>query len=304
LSEADKAALLGWSGFGLRAVGWLREAVQPIKAGLEMNVDRKDWENAAVDANNLSELMLTLGEVSEAVAFARESVTHADSGGDAFQREATRTALADALHQSGQLEEAERLFREAEEMQKKSQPGFYFLYSVQGFQFCDLLLERGKNREVMERAEKFFEWRLPSDSLLTISLDNLIVGRAWLEQAGAGEKNEEAWARAKDFLDRAVTGLREAGYQDYLPRGLFARAAYYRLHGNLPHAREDLSEALEIAEAGDMRLFICDYHLEAGRVDTADGKETEAKEHFRKAAEIIEKTGYGRRQGVVQCQSK
>jgi len=29
------------------------------------------------------------------------------------------------------------------------------------------------------------------------------------------------------------------------------------------------------------------------------GFEADAKEHFRKAAEIIEKTGYGRRQGAV-----
>ena len=63
-----------------------------------------------------------------------------------------RTTLADALHQAGQLDEAEALFREAEGMQKERQPEFPLLYSLQGYQYCDLLLSQGEFSEVLRRA--------------------------------------------------------------------------------------------------------------------------------------------------------
>ena len=52
----------------------------------------------------------------------------------------TRTTHADALHQAGRRAEAEARFREAEEMQAERQPDYPLLYSLQGFQYCDLLL--------------------------------------------------------------------------------------------------------------------------------------------------------------------
>ncbi|MCP4157797.1 MAG: hypothetical protein GY757_59355, partial [bacterium] len=63
LSEADKALILSWAAFGLRAIGRLQEAIQPMKAGLDLRVKQEVWESAAINAGNLSELMLTLGEV-------------------------------------------------------------------------------------------------------------------------------------------------------------------------------------------------------------------------------------------------
>jgi tetratricopeptide (TPR) repeat protein len=296
LTEADKAVVLSWAAFRLRAVGRLREAIQPMNTGLEISIQQDDWKGATQDASNLSELMLTLGEVTAAVDYARRSVTYADCSGDEFTQEYSLTTLADALHQSGQLAEAEKWFREAEAMQKKRQPQYPFLYSLPGFRFCDLLLEKrtqGTVKEVMERAEKFFEWRLPSDSLLTISLDNLTAGRAWMMQAKTGTSGD--FSRAAAFLEQAVTGLREAGVQEYLVRGLFARSECYRRMKDFSKARDDLDEAEEIAELGSMKLFLCDYYLEAAKLCRAEGKEAEAKEHLQTAEWLIEETKYYRR---------
>ena len=57
-----------------------------------------------------------------------------------FQRMGKRTTLADALHQAGQNDGAEALFREAEAMQAEQQPDYPLLYSLRGFLYCDLLL--------------------------------------------------------------------------------------------------------------------------------------------------------------------
>ncbi len=297
LSEEKKALVLSWSAFGLRAVGRLQEAIQPFKAGMELSIKQKDWKGAAQDASNLSELLLTLGEVSQAVEVARQSVTHADRSGDDFWKEASRATLADALHQSGQLQEAEKWFREAEEMQKQRQPGYKYLYSLRGFQFCDLLLgkEKGTVREVRERAEKALEIAEEEKWLLAISLDTLTLGRAGMMQAMEDGTDETDFTRAAAHLDRAVAGLREAGAQEFLVKGLLARAECYRRQKQFSKARDDLNEALEIAGSGSMKLYLVDYHLEAGRLCQDEGKTGEAKEHFDKAAVMIEETSYHRR---------
>jgi len=323
LTAAAKAAVLNWAGFGLRALGRLREAAQPMQAALENHIKQENWVESAKDAGNLSELYLTLGEVTEAVRYARQSVEFADRSKDWAQEFTKRTALADALHQTGELAQAEEWFRQAEAMQGKRQPHYRYLYSLQGFQFCDLLLAQGQVQEVLERAKQTLEWAIAEKFLLDIALDKLSLGRAYVLAALAGfpprggikggvtlpnaktspsippdqtgfrqlnlQRGETSPSvplqrgkprsipplrgdtggcleQAADYLNQAVTGLREAGQYQELPRGLFARAFYYRLQQQFSQAWEDLDEAREIAERGDMGLWLVDYHLEAGRV--------------------------------------
>jgi len=262
-----------------------------------MEVNREYWEGAATIASNLSDLMLTLGEVNEAVMYGGWSVTHADRTDDWQVKMMFRTTHADALHQSGRLEEAEVLFREAEAMQRERQPEYSFLYSLLGYRFCDLLLGRAAYQEVMERVEKTIEWAKQYFGLLDVALDNLTHGRAWMMQAekeGTGD-----FSRAFDYLDRAVEGLRESGDQDMLALALIKRAACSRLQSLFPRAWEDINEAKEIAELGDMKLHLVDYHLEAGRVCSAENKSDEANEHFKTAKKMIEETGYHRRDSEI-----
>jgi hypothetical protein len=101
LNEDNRLSVINVAGFNLRAVGRLRESAGPIESPLYGYVKRSDWRNAAIKASNLSELSLTLGDVSSAVRQGEQSVELADRGGDAFMRMATRTTLAAALHAAG-----------------------------------------------------------------------------------------------------------------------------------------------------------------------------------------------------------
>jgi tetratricopeptide (TPR) repeat protein len=98
-----------------------------------------------------------------------------------------------------------------------------------------------------------------------------------------------------------VAGLREAGHQEFIARGLIALAALYRVQNDFLKAWDDLEEAREIAERGGMKLWLSDYHLEAGRLCLEDGerKTEDAAGHLADAKRLVEETGYHRRDPEV-----
>jgi len=292
-----KAVVLGWAGLLLRALGRLTEAAQPMQAGLELRIKQKVWESAAINAGNLSELYLALGEMKKAVDYARESVKYADKSKDHFQIFSKRTTDADARHQAGKVREAKKLFQEAENIQKEKWPEYHYLYSLQGFQFCDLLLSFGQYKEVQKRASETIKIAVRSNRLLDMALDNLSLGRAYLIEAVL-EKTD--FTKAADFLNQAVDGLREAGTQHHIPKGLLARAELHRYQRSWEKAWRDLEEAKEIAERDQMNLYLADYHLEAARLCLAEGKRIkDAREYLEDARERIGKMEYHRRDPEV-----
>jgi hypothetical protein len=214
-----------------------------MRPGLDMRVKQKDWGNAARSASNLSELELTLGEVSGALSDAERSVTYADRSGDADWSRNARVAHADALHQSGRVSEAESLFREAEQMQAESTPANPLLPGIAGFRYCDLLLAapsapRGgwftRSREedlsvlapsretldalqeVSARATQTLKWAEQNNvALLDIALDHLTLSRAALYESllsgSAISHSASPLSAQSSEIEAAVSGLRRAG---------------------------------------------------------------------------------------------
>ncbi len=297
LTEAAKSFVLSEAGYDLRALGRLREVAEPMEAGLEIRLKRQEWLHASRFANNLSEVHLTMGEVEKALGYARQSVDYADHSGDAFWRMGSRTTLADALHQSGKLEEAQAAFIQAEEMQKERQPSYPLLYSQGGFRYCDLLLEQGEYREVLNRAGRALEWGTQEYSLLDFALDHLSLGRAHMLQA---QEETGDFSQASAQLDQAVDGLRAAGTQHNLPWGLLARAELHRVMGNLDMAQHDLEQAMTIAARDGMRLHEADCHLGFARLYLAMKKKDKARESLKTAREMIDQMRYHRRDGAVE----
>ncbi|MGA9772789.1 MAG: restriction endonuclease [Blastocatellia bacterium] len=297
LTETNQAFVLSILGFDLRALGRLREAAQPMQAALNARITQEDWKNAAINAGNLSELYLTMGNLSLALNYAHYSVELANRSGDEKEQMADLTMLADALYQTGRVTEATVAFRQAEAIQKQWQPTYPFLYSVWGFWYCDLMLGQGQIQAVKERTIQTLEIAKDNNWLLSIALDNLSLARAWLleaQQTGTGNTSQAA-----GFLQRAVEGLRKAGRMDYLPNGLLTRAELHRVRGDYDRAERDLAETLRIATRGPMGLHLADYHLESARLHLAQGNRDKAREHLATAREMIERMGYHRRDNEV-----
>jgi tetratricopeptide (TPR) repeat protein len=326
ITASRQSWLLNEAAFYLRALGRLTEALEPMRAALEMRNRQEVWHQAAISASNLSELELALGEVSAAVKDAKLSVTYADRSGDAFHRVSKRTTHADALHQAGRRAEAKVRFDEAEEVQAKIQPAYPLLYSVSGFQYCDLLLapsertswdvicsgvlrpseeiiaHRATLSYIYKRTIETLKWATGRLGLLTIALDHLTLGRVALYEAILERTSLDA---CRVFLQQAVDGLRRAGQQQELPGGLLSRAWLRSLTGprtGPESAQADLDEAWEIAERGPMPLFLADIHLYRARLFFRE-------EHYpwespradlAEARRLIEKCGYWRRKEELE----
>lgn len=122
-----------------------------------------------------------------------------------------------------------------------------------------------------------------------------------------------------------MNGLREAGHQEFIASGLLSRAFLYRVQHDFPKAWDGLAEAREIAERGEMKLWLVDYHLEAcrlcleeGRQETGDRKQGKTKKHLKVGAihesplleqarthaetaeKLVDETGYHRRDPEVE----
>jgi len=292
-----QAFVLANAAYCLRALGRLAEAVPPMQAGLEARIALEDSGNAARAAANLSELSLALGRLAPAGDYARQAVDLADKSADEFQRLARRSDLAQVLFLQGRLPAAAELFQEAERLQQQRQPHNPFLYSLQGFQYCQLLLSLGQYREVLERAGKTIEVAREEHWLLDIALDHLSLGQAYLMQALA-EGNPDLNPAAA-HLDQAVAGLRQAGYEDYLMAGLLTRAGLYRVLKDWPHAHRDLQEAMARAIRSGMALCQADAHLEYAHLYLAQDQPEKARPYLATAKKMIADLGYGRRRQDV-----
>jgi hypothetical protein len=326
LTPPAQSWLLHQAAFRLRALGRLVEALEPMRASLDIDVEREEWRGAAVSASNLSELELTLGDIGAAIRDGETAVGYADRSGGALERLRRRGILADALNQAGRRADAQARFRESEAIQAELEPGYPLLYSLGGFLYCDLLLgeaERtawrrlvlGADGElagsrtridacsaVVERATHTLRWAEDGDaSLLSIGLEHLTHARASLCRAILRGETP-----SREHVREAVDFLRRGGEQRLLPLGLLTRALFRAVTADFDGAREDLDEALEIAERGPMRLYLADIYLHrarlfgliAGRLETYPW--VSPRDDLDDAKKLIATCGYGRRREELE----
>lgn len=327
LRRSDQGFLLNQAGIYLRALGRSTAAAEPMRLGLAVRVRTEDWTNAAIQANNLSELELTLGNVTKAVADAEEAVAYAQRSGDPYWMMGTRTTNAEALHYAGRPTDAWGCFREIEAMSPSERLAFsQRRTSLPRFRYAELLLtetERsvwrifggadvqriasGSNREklsaVLGRAPHVLGWSPPADGpLLDRALDDLTQGRASFYEAVLLQKAPTA---AVANLESALTAFRQAGDLEFIGRCLITRAWLQRAStpcSRPARAESDLDEAWEIAARGPMPLFMADIHLHRARLFFREARYpwTLPQHDLAEARRLIFKHGYLRRRDELE----
>ncbi len=125
-------------------------------------------------------------------------------------------------------------------------------------------------RDIQERADQVLIWEKGAGLILDIGLFTLVLGQTSILRSLLAEDSQQIKELSTaTTLDEALRILRQAGSQEFIVRGLLARAWGRVLAGaytGIESAQEDLDEAWEIAERGPMRLFMADIHLYRARL--------------------------------------
>lgn len=251
----------GWvtyaAGFLLRAVGRLDEAIEPMRLGANLAVDESDWANAAIRTSNLSQALQLSGRIREAVDAADEAELYARRSSMANQVMYRVAGAGDSRHQLGDAQEAAAKFEEAEAIQAQY-GGFPYLGSLQGHQFCELLLRRAERAawsvilglptvseesqaatitcvNVINRAQATLNCdRRGGMGALSLALSLLSIGRAaiyhWILVPSERAKKLAIVVR---IVDDALRDLEKANAIQHLPQILMSRAEFLCSRGSL-----------------------------------------------------------------------
>ena len=288
LSEADQAWLLAQASFYLMSLGRLAEAVAPRVAAGDLRVKLEDWKNASSSAENLTDLLLSLGKLAHAEIAARQAIDYALRTEDKFRQMASYSKLATVLHRHGQLSNVEEMFAHAEQLQIQDQPEYPYLYSIQGAQYCALLLDTAHQPDdlavILARAEYALILSTQHNQLLSIAFDHLTLARTYQAQA------ETDPARAA--FTAAILAIQKAGCVIDMPEFYLARASFYLSQNELVEAKDDIDTANQTITRCGMKLYAVDATLLLGRYYLAMHDKTNAQSYYDQAAMLIDDTGY------------
>ena len=298
LTADHRGLILNLGGFRLRALGRLEDAVATMRAAIGAHIEEQNWEEAALDSGNLSELLVTIGSLSGAegaIAAGEAAAFFADRSGVARRRIVDRTTHSDALLQAGALAPAGALLREAEALQKERESRLPRLYSLQGYRTCDLLLARGRAAEAAARIRQIqTDWAKRPGWRSSVLRDALYETAAARAALAANPSHKPALLECAARSAEAVAALRRANDEDYFPRGLLAHAEALWRCGDADAAGDPLSEAEDIAARGPMPLYLTQAHLLRARIALAGQGAADARPYRDRAAALIGKHGYGR----------
>ncbi len=313
LSEAEQAWLLAESSFCLMSLGRLAEAIAPHEADLKLSEKLQDWNGAANTAENLTDLLLPLGKLHEAETVARLATDYALRTDNKFRQMTSYSRLANVLHRLGQLEKAQQIFVQVEQLLKEQSNYTYsysieegqwlldtdevaqifgrqyeFLYSIEGAWYCQLLLDSASNKkdieQILERGKYELKISQRGNFLLVMALDHLTLARTY-------QALKQTQTAIIEF-DLAIQGIQDAKQTLLMPEFYLARASFHLSQNDLVKAKDDIDTANQTINRCGMKLYAVDAALLLGRYYLAMHDKATAQSYYEQAAMLIEDTGY------------
>lgn len=307
INHVAKGFILNWAAYSLRANCRFNESIDMLNNAIESQLELKDWGSVNTNLDIKSDIEVAQGEITHGLSTSLESIKFADKSLIFEHMVLRRCGYAGIQYQAGNMDDAVRLFEEAEKLQGEKINHTPFLHGDKAYLYCQLLLDKKETKLVIKCAESSLKLMKGIGSIFNISLDKIILGQVAVQQG----RTENAAL----IFEGALENLRASGRHDALPLGLLARAALFRHTHDFVRAYHDLQEVFDIAEPSGMRLHLTDYHLEMARLfleesktlmPTSDTQKVAAasstpestltlQDHINQARALIMATGYHRR---------
>lgn len=292
LKPAQKSAILGATSYVLKYLGRFNEAVLCMQHELESQVSIKDWKDAALNAESISDLYVLIGKLKKAAEYAHMSLDFADLSNDIFHKWSKRCTYANTLFLMGKSYEAENLFVEAEDI-LKNENNSHLLYGMAGYNYSELLLSKKQYQQVISRTERILDWMGADYWQLAKGMDWLTLAKAFVMQALDNQSDD--FSKAYHYLNKSAEVLSGKGYENYYPAVLLLQAELLRYKHEYKQAHQTLKQVIGLTEKGGMQIFMIEAKIELCRLYYAEGAESLAKSEFGLAKDLVERHGYFRR---------
>jgi hypothetical protein len=295
LSLVSKGWVLNEIGFTLLSVSRPVEAAFPLELSIENAVKVNNFAEASRRAGNLFLLRITCGELDKAIQSSSQALQFASKDNFPHFVAAGRIAQAVVLTYSGKNSDGLRELEQALSTTRRSDIDLMYLYgnvllsaverwawlqTMPNMAFSTQLFSQINRSALMRLCEQTIAQTKASlegggihHALLGSSMELLHSCRAKafyaLLSPAANMNKSGLFADLRADVDKAVTGLRQANREHFLPEGLLTRAWLRGLTATtteLEYARNDLDEAWRIAKRGSMRLFLADIQLNRARL--------------------------------------
>ena len=239
--------LFAEAGIALKNIGRPTEAEEPNLAGLKIDIENKDWENASVAYTNVADLQFRTGELESGLESAKKALDAAEKAKSDRDITNSKAYLAWILHLLGKSEEADNWFRRADELRIKIDPDGNRLYSIYGIFYADFLT-------LMKRIDEALE--LIKQNLEICQMNNWQVITSECHRClGAIERIKGNHNEAEIHLQNAIEIVRRLGMPFFEIEALLESD---RLHLDMKRHEEairDAKEVLKTCARTDFKLY-------------------------------------------------
>lgn len=286
-----KIYLLRSLGLCMMTVGRLKEALSLYLRCRNVANRIEDWFNAGKANQLLTELHIHLGELDASKNFAKQAIDNYENSIEKWgescslgkelwgvQNIAMGTPqliiccmayYAWALHLTGNREESDLRFQQAEKLLRDNNREIHYLRDLWGIYHADYLIKTGRSDYARRITEENMRYSKLNNLTEVISQCHRIFGDLDTEKGlntSAKENYDEALEISRSITHRAV-----------LIESLLGRGHWAVLQGDFNSAQADLEEALSYATGNGYKIYEADIHMALALMYRGKGDVTSAR---------------------------
>lgn len=279
--EGDKGFLLSEAGLTLLATGRPKEAEELLLKSMEFGIKERGGINAPAAYQNLADVRFRTGQLEVGVENAKKAVDSAKLISVDSVLWSSKAVLGWMFYLLGKSEEAEKVFKEADELCKKVEGNR--MRCLWGISYADFLISTEKINEAFE-----------------LTKENMKICRNILKDAnnisrchrclGAIERIKGRYEEAVEHLQNAIEIVRKIGVTDIEIDVLLERGRLWLDMGKYEDAFGDAERVLKICGRTGFRFYEPEAEIVLGKAYLAQKKfedaEKNAKSAYGKALEM------------------
>ncbi len=316
-SEEIRADLFAEAAFALMCLGENDKAIEPLKKAIELEYRLKNYKKLATYYGNLSEIYLLLGKIKSSLGISICGIGISELSDEIGRHNwAQMTKCANVLNQMGKMVESQRLFEEAELIQRKYDKNSPNLYGILAYKSYDVTLSYLEDMLIYKRLNLTDKTYIELDILtleknINIAIEHdqeignsLHLGAVYISSVRlkliqyivSGKGNFEEIGKT---MSMAMQFINRGGRKEYTIYALLTYGKYYGIFYKEEKAEAFLKEAKDLATHYNFGLANMDIDIELMILKMQHDKYEEAQSIYDEIVQYSLVNTYGKRLGVL-----